>query len=63
MFSCPRERKKTSHEKGYYHLTQEERVQIYALKRQGVTQKKIAETIGKSPSCICKELKRNKGSR
>lgn len=59
----PRERKKHPMKKGYHHLTQEERAQIYALKKQGVTQKQIAESIGKSPSCICKELKRNKGAR
>ncbi|CAO4835782.1 MAG: hypothetical protein FADNKDHG_01595 [Holosporales bacterium] len=34
----PRERKKHPMKKEYHHLTQEERAQIYALKKQGVTQ-------------------------
>jgi len=49
--------------KGYHHLTTEERAQIEALKKQGVTQKNIAKTIGKSEACISNELKRNRGKR
>lgn len=62
MFLVPRERKKHPIKKGYHHFTQEEKDQIYALKTQGVTQKKIAESISKSPNCICKDLKKIKNS-
>ena len=47
----------------YTHITQEERYQIYALKKAGMNQSKIAETIGRSPSTISRELKRNQGLR
>lgn len=47
----------------YTHITQEERYQIYALKKAGINQSKIAETIGRSPSTISRELKRNQGLR
>jgi IS30 family transposase len=46
--------------KDYHHITLEERCQIYALKKQGVKQKEIAETLARSASCISKELRRNK---
>ncbi|MDR2963897.1 MAG: helix-turn-helix domain-containing protein [Bacteroidales bacterium] len=41
------------------HLTREQRYTIAALYKQGCTQKKIAETIGKDKSVVCRELKRN----
>ena len=47
----------------YTHITQEERYQIYALKKAGFSQSKISETIGRSPSTISRELKRNQGLR
>jgi transposase, IS30 family len=46
--------------KGYHHLKLEDRCQIYALKKQGVKQKEIAKAVGKSESCVSKELRRNK---
>lgn len=45
----------------YAHLTQEQRYQIYALKKRGSTQKEIAEIIECHPSSIGRELQRNKG--
>ena len=47
--------------KGYTQLTQEERYQIYALKKAGHSQKEIAVNLGRSPSTISRELKRNRG--
>lgn len=47
----------------YTHITQEERYQIYALKKAGLHQSKIADVIGRSPSTISRELKRNQGLR
>lgn len=47
----------------YTHFSEIERSQIYALNKQGVTQKKIAEELKKDQSSISRELKRNKGKR
>jgi len=47
----------------YKQLTEHERYQIYALSKTEYTQKQIAEQLKKSPSTICRELKRNKGER
>jgi len=47
----------------YTQLTQEQRYQIKALKDNGITQAKIAKTIGVHPSTVSRELKRNKGKR
>lgn len=47
--------------RGYTQLTQEERYQIYALRKAGHTQNEIAETLGRDPSTISRELRRNKG--
>jgi len=44
-------------------LTDEERYQIEALNRKGFTQKDIAKSIGRSPSTISRELRRNSGSK
>ncbi len=41
-------------------LTAEQRYQIATLLSKGFTQKQIAVYVGKSESCICRELKRNK---
>ena len=49
--------------KGYTQLTQEERYQIYALKKAGHSQQEIAKTLCRSPSTISRELRRNKGLR
>jgi IS30 family transposase len=45
----------------YKQLTQEERYQIYALKKAGKKQKDIANELSRSASSISRELKRNKG--
>ena len=47
----------------YTHLTQEERYQIYALKRAGHGQSEIADILNRSPSTISRELRRNGGER
>ena len=41
------------------HLTREQRYTISAMHKQGCTQKKIAEAIGKDKSVVSRELKRN----
>ena len=47
----------------YTHLTREERYQIYALKKAGLTQSEIATVLERSPSTISRELARNHGRR
>lgn len=47
--------------RGYTQLTQEERYQIYALRKAGHSQREIAEVLSRSPSTISRELERNKG--
>ncbi len=47
----------------YHRLTQEERYQIYALLKEGLSMSAIAKNIGKDKSTISRELKRNKGQR
>ena len=47
----------------YTHLTQEERYQIYALKRAGHGQSEIAGVLNRSASTISRELRRNGGER
>jgi len=47
----------------YKQLTQEQRYQIYAMKRAGFKQNKIAEEISVHPSTVSRELKRNRGGR
>ena len=47
----------------YRHLTQEERYQIYALKKAGHTQSEIACVLERSTSTISRELTRNSGLR
>ena len=47
--------------RGYTQLTRDERYQIYALRKAGHSQKEIAEVLGRSPSTINRELRRNKG--
>jgi transposase, IS30 family len=44
----------------YKQLTDEQRYQIEALKREGFTQLAIAQSIGKSPSTISRELRCNR---
>lgn len=45
----------------YRQLTQEQRYQIYALKKTGHTRTEIAEVIGVHKSTVSRELKRNRG--
>ena len=47
--------------RGYTQLTRDERYQIYALRKAGHSQKEIAEVLGRNPSTISRELRRNKG--
>lgn len=49
--------------KNYSHLSSEQRYQIEALLKSGSTQKEIATILKKSPSTICRELKRNMAKR
>lgn len=45
------------------HLTYEQRCQLHALYRQGMTQKAIAAKIGSNQSVVSRELNRNQGLR
>ena len=45
----------------YRQLTENERYQIYSLKKAGLTQKQIAEELERNPATISRELKRNCG--
>lgn len=47
----------------YTHLTEDERYHIDEMRRQGYLQKDIAANLGRSPSTLSRELKRNKGKR
>ena len=47
----------------YYQLTEHQRYQIYALKKAGHNQQRIAATLEVSPSTIGRELRRNRGQR
>lgn len=47
----------------YTHLTQDERYQIYILKKAGLDQSDIAKMLGRNKSTISRELKRNCGAR
>jgi IS30 family transposase len=47
----------------YNQLTKSERYQIYALNKAGHSQLEIARLLGRSPSTISRELRRNKGLR
>ena len=43
----------------YRHLTRDDRDEIAVLKAAGWSQRRIAEAVGKSPSTISRELRRN----
>ena len=47
----------------YHQLTEHQRYQIYALKKAGHDQQRIAATVDVSPSTIGRELRRNRGQR
>lgn len=43
----------------YTHLTSAERYQIYILLKEGFSQKHIAQCVGRSPSTMCREIKKH----
>lgn len=47
----------------YKHLTMEERYQIDDLRSEGFSKSEIAKQLGRSPSTVTREMKRNKGER
>ena len=47
----------------YQHLSNEERFYIWNALREGVSQNKVAETLDRHPSTICREIKRNRYAR
>ena len=47
----------------YRQLTEGERNQIYALMQEEVSQRKTAALLGRSPSTIGREIRRNRGQR
>jgi len=47
----------------YQQLTEEDRIEIYAMKQAGKTQRTIAQCLGVHPSTISRELARNTGGR
>jgi len=49
--------------KGYQHLTYDIRCQIYALKKSGLSQRKIAKQLKIAQSTISNEYRRNSGSK
>jgi IS30 family transposase len=49
--------------KQYKQLTEEDRIEIYAMKQAGKTQRDIARNLGVHPSTISRELARNTGQR
>ena len=50
---------KSKAQMSYHHLIENEGHQIYAMKKLGHGQKEIAELLGRSPSAISRELRRN----
>ncbi|MFV2058395.1 MAG: IS30 family transposase [Thiohalomonadales bacterium] len=46
--------------KQYQHLKKEERFYIWNALRTGSNQKEVADILGRSPSTICREIKRNR---
>lgn len=47
----------------YTHLSHQERYQIYALKQEKISNRRIAKILGRNPSTISREINRNKGKR
>jgi len=43
----------------YQHLTAEERIELYRLHKQGLSLRAIAKLLGRSPSTLSREMKRN----
>ena len=44
----------------YTHFTLDERIFLYDSKKQGLSIRRIAELLGRNPSSVCRELKRNR---
>ncbi len=49
--------------RGYHHLTQDERCQIWGLKKSGLTQRAIGLELGRDHATISREIQRNSGGR
>lgn len=49
--------------KTYHQLTEYQRYQLYALRKEGHAQNTIAANLGVAPSTISRELRRNRGQR
>ncbi len=49
--------------KGYQHLTQDKRCQIYAFKKSGKNQMEISKEVNVSQSTVCREIQRNSGKK
>ncbi len=49
--------------KGYHHLTQEERCQICALRKSGLSEPAIARQLGRDRTTVWREVRRNGGGR
>ena len=47
----------------YHQLTQDQRCQIYAFNKRGVTQSRLAVDVGVNQGTISRELARNRGFR
>jgi IS30 family transposase len=43
----------------YYHLTQDQRIELSLMLRLGHSQRKAATVLGVSPSTVCREIRRN----
>lgn len=54
---------KSKAQMSYHQLTENERYQIYTMKKLESSQKEIAQLLGRSPATISRELKRNQGLR
>ena len=49
--------------RGYHHLTQDERCQIWGLKKSGLSQRDIGRELGRHHTTIRREMQRNSGGR
>jgi IS30 family transposase len=43
----------------YYHLTQQQRIELSLMTRLGYSQRSVALVLGVNPSTVCRELQRN----
>ncbi len=49
--------------RGYHHLIQDERCQIWGLKKSGLSQRDIGRELGRHHTTIRREMQRNSGGR